>query len=152
MKETGLKPEYLELELTENVILSNRKNIQIIDELKSLGIMISIDDFGTGYSSLSYLHNLSVDRLKIDSSFVQHIQSETDDEVIIRAIIAMAKNLNLEVTAEGVESANQLNFLKKYECEDVQGYYFSKPLTEKEIKKYLKNYECKKKKETSTTK
>lgn len=139
LQETGLKAEYLELELTENVILSNREIIKTVTELKKLGVIIAVDDFGTGYSSLSYLHKIPLDRLKIDSSFIQHIQSETDDEVIIRAVIAMAKNLNLEVLAEGVETENQLNFLKKYQCEDVQGYYFSKPLTKDELESYIKN-------------
>jgi len=138
LEETGLKPEYLELELTENVILSNREVIQIVSKLKQLGVMIAIDDFGTGYSSLSYLHELPMDRLKIDSSFIKHIQSSADDEVIVRAIIAMAKNLNLEVLAEGVETKNQLDFLKKYECGDVQGYYFSKPLSGDDIEQYLR--------------
>lgn len=139
LNETGLKPEYLELELTENVILSNREIIRAVTELKKLGVIIAIDDFGTGYSSLSYLHKIPLDRLKIDSSFIQHIKSATDDEVIIRAVIAMAKNLNLEVLAEGVETIDQLNFLKKYNCDDVQGFYFSKPLTKKELEGYLKN-------------
>lgn len=134
---TGLDPQYLELELTENVILSNREIIKTITELKKLGVIISIDDFGTGYSSLSYLHKVPLDRLKIDSSFIQHIHSATDDEVIIRAVIAMAKNLNLEVLAEGVETVEQLNFLKKHECDDVQGFYFSKPLTKNEIEIYF---------------
>lgn len=146
LQETGLKPEYLEIELTENIILSNNKVVQAVNELKSLGIIISIDDFGTGYSSLSYLHKLPIDRLKIDASFVQHIHSASDDEVIIRAIIAMAKSLNLEVLAEGVESIDQLNFLKKIKCGDVQGFYFSKPLSDTEIKDYLVKHAKKNKK------
>ncbi len=139
LKETRLDPKYLEIELTENVILSNREIILAVTELKKLGVFIAIDDFGTGYSSLSYLHRIPLDRLKIDSSFIQHIQSANDDEVIIRAIISMAKNLNLEVLAEGVESLDQVNFLKKYECSDVQGYYFSAPLTQEDIKNSLEN-------------
>jgi diguanylate cyclase (GGDEF)-like protein/PAS domain S-box-containing protein len=139
LKETRLAPKYLEIELTENVILSNREIILAVTELKKLGVFIAIDDFGTGYSSLSYLHRIPLDRLKIDSSFIQHIQSANDDEVIIRAIISMAKNLDLEVLAEGVESLDQVNFLKKYECADVQGYYFSAPLSGDDIKKSLEN-------------
>jgi diguanylate cyclase (GGDEF)-like protein len=95
LKETQLKPEYLELELTENVLLNNREIILAVTELKKLGVIIAIDDFGTGYSSLSYLHELPLDRVKIDSSFIQRIQSPTDDEVIVRAVIAMANSLNL---------------------------------------------------------
>jgi diguanylate cyclase (GGDEF)-like protein/PAS domain S-box-containing protein len=139
LKETELEPKYLELELTENVILSNKEIIEAVTQLKKLGVMIAIDDFGTGYSSLSYLHRIPLDRLKIDSSFIQHIQSATDDEVIIRAVISMAKNLDLEVLAEGVETEDQLNFLKKYECSDVQGYYFSKPLVSSELEVLLRN-------------
>jgi diguanylate cyclase (GGDEF)-like protein/PAS domain S-box-containing protein len=139
LKETQLDPAYLEIELTENVILSSTEVINIVTELKKLGVFISIDDFGTGYSSLSYLHRIPLDRLKIDGSFIQHIQSDQDDEVIVRAIIAMAKNLNMEVLAEGVETLDQVNFLKKYQCHDVQGFYFSKPLTKGEIENYLKH-------------
>lgn len=137
LKETGLDPKHLEIELTENVILSNGAIIQAIVELKKVGVVIAVDDFGTGYSSLSYLHKIPLDRLKIDGSFIQHINSPEDDEVIIRAIIAMAKNLNLEVLAEGVETKDQLNFLKKYECNEIQGFYFSTPLGSDEIIKYL---------------
>lgn len=139
LKETGLEPQYLELELTENVIISHPDIIKAVSELKKLGLIISIDDFGTGYSSLSYLKKIPLDRLKIDGSFVQQIRSDQDDEVIIRAVISMAKNLNLEVVAEGVETQNQLNFLKSNECADIQGFFFSEPLTSQELKEVLKN-------------
>lgn len=139
LAETRLKPEFLELELTENVLLSNMEIMKTVTELKDIGVNIAIDDFGTGYSSMSYLHKLPLDRLKIDGSFIQHIKSSTDDEVIVRAVLAMAKNLNLEVLAEGVETEDQLNFLKKYKCSDVQGYYFSKPLTSDQLETILKN-------------
>lgn len=139
LQETQLKPEYLELELTENVIVSNQEIIKAVVGLKKLGVTIAIDDFGTGYSSLSYLKKIPLDRLKIDSSFIQHIQSATDDEVIIRAVIAMAKNLDLEVITEGVETQNQLDFLKLHNCGEVQGFYFSRPLTTEELETYLKN-------------
>lgn len=139
LRDSQLEPTYLELELTENVLLSNREIINTVTELKKLGITIAIDDFGTGYSSLSYLHKIPLDRLKIDSSFIQHIHSATDDEVIIRAVIAMAKNLKLEVLAEGVETKAQLNFLKKFKCGDVQGFYFSKPLNTNELEILLRD-------------
>jgi len=139
LKETQLEAKYFELELTENVIVSTPEIINSITELKKMGVMIAIDDFGTGYSSLSYLKKIPMDRLKIDKSFVQHIQSNTDDEVIIRAVISMAKNLNLEVLAEGVENQNQVDFLKKHECGDVQGFYFSKPLLVEQLENFLKN-------------
>lgn len=137
LKETGLKPEYLELELTENAIITNSETIEIITTLKKSGICIAVDDFGTGYSSLSYLRKIPLDRLKIDSSFIKNIHSGADDEVIVRAIIAMAKGLNLEVIAEGVETLDQLNFLKKYNCGDAQGFYFDKPLEAKDLEKIL---------------
>lgn len=137
LKETSLSPEYLELELTENVIISSIEIINTVIELKKLGITIAIDDFGTGYSSLSYLKKIPLDRLKIDSSFIQHIKGAEDDEVIIRAVISMAKSLDLEVLAEGVETQNQLDFLKTHECGDVQGYFLSKPLTVQELEIFL---------------
>lgn len=139
LDETQLSPEYLELELTENVIISSKEVMRTVSELKNLGITIAIDDFGTGYSSLSYLKRIPLDRLKIDSSFIQHIQSKADDDVIVRAVIAMAKSLDLEVLAEGVETEHQLNFLKKNNCGEIQGFYFSKPLNEEELKKILIN-------------
>jgi len=139
LQETRLDPKYLEIELTENLVISHREVINVVTELKKLGIMIAIDDFGVGYSSLSYLHEIPMDRLKIDGSFIKHIQSEADDEIIIRAIIAMAKNLNLEVLAEGVETKNQIKFLKEQENIDVQGFYFSKPLSTNEIESYLRS-------------
>ncbi len=141
LQESKLEPKYLEIELTENVILSNPEVIKAVNELKELGVVIAIDDFGTGCSSLSYLHKIPLDRLKIDSSFIKDVNSAENDEVIIRAIIAMAKNLNLEVLAEGVETKDQLNFLKKYECDDIQGFYFSTPLNSEKIKEYLSNPE-----------
>lgn len=137
LQETRLAPQYLELELTENVIVSNPEIIHAVTELNKLGVTFAIDDFGTGYTSLSYLKKIPLDRLKIDKSFIQHIESCKDDEVIVRAVIAMAKNLNLEVLAEGVETQGQLRFLKQHDCMDVQGFYFSKPLTVGELETYL---------------
>jgi len=139
LAETGLDAKYLELELTENAVVNNPDIIRSLEELKQLGVVIAIDDFGTGYSSLSYLNKIPLDRLKIDSSFVQHIQSPNGDEAIIRAIVAMAKNMNIEILAEGVETVDQLNFLKSHECTDVQGYYFSRPLTADKFEALLQN-------------
>jgi diguanylate cyclase (GGDEF)-like protein len=141
LDETKLDPKYLEIELTENVILSNREIIRIVSELKKIGVIIAVDDFGTGYSSLSYLHKIPLDRLKIDSTFVQQITSANDDKAIICAMISMAKNLNLEVLAEGVETADQFNFLKKNHCGDIQGFYYSVPLLAEDLEYYLKNPE-----------
>jgi len=137
--ETKLEPKYLELELTENVIVSTPEIVRAVTELKKIGVTIAVDDFGTGYSSLGYLKKIPLDRLKIDKSFIQHIQFASDDEAIIRAVISMAKNLNLEVIAEGVETQSQLDFLKLNECADVQGFYFSKPLSAQELENLLRD-------------
>jgi diguanylate cyclase (GGDEF)-like protein/PAS domain S-box-containing protein len=141
LQETQLAPEFLEIELTENVIISNSKVLNIVAELKKIGVSITIDDFGKGYSNLSYLQKIPLDRLKIDKSFIQNIKTAEDDELIIRALIAMAKDLNLEVLAQGVETEHQLNFLKKYNCEEGQGFLFSKPLTGNELEDLLKTPE-----------
>jgi len=139
LEEYDLDPKYLELELTENMIINNLDMINMIDEIKKIGVQIALDDFGTGYSSLNYLRVIPVDRIKIDKSYVQNIDSERGDDVIIQAIIAMAKSMNLEVIAEGVETKRQMDFLQKEKCQDVQGYYFSKPLSSTDCEEYLKN-------------
>lgn len=139
LNETELEPKYLELELTENSIVSNTSAINTINTLKELGIHIALDDFGTGYSGLSYLKNLQLDRLKIDRSFVKNIQINRGDEVIIQAIITMAHSLNLEVLAEGVETEAQMDFLKNLKCGEIQGYYFNKPLSSSDLEKVLKD-------------
>jgi diguanylate cyclase (GGDEF)-like protein len=127
--EADLDPEYLELEITESTVMKNPKYaIATLQELKATGINISIDDFGTGYSSLNYLRQLPLDSLKVDRSFVNKALTSTSDASIISAIIALAHNLNLKVVAEGVETEEQLKFLRKLQCNEVQGYLFSKPL------------------------
>lgn len=133
LNETGLEPKYLELELTENIIISNIDTSHIVSELKNMGISIALDDFGTGYSSINYLRKIPLDRLKIDQSFIQNIDIDNGDEVIMQAIITMAKDLNLEILAEGVETKKQLEFLKLRKCGEGQGYYFSKPLSNEEF-------------------
>jgi EAL domain-containing protein (putative c-di-GMP-specific phosphodiesterase class I) len=105
-----------------------RQNILIFHEMKEMGLNLSIDDFGTGYSSLSYLKRFPLNELKIDRSFLRDLSSDSDDAAIVSAIIALAKNLNLRVVAEGVENREQLAFLKEKGCELCQGYLFSKPL------------------------
>jgi EAL domain-containing protein (putative c-di-GMP-specific phosphodiesterase class I) len=139
LEETKLDPEYLELELTENSIVSNTTAVSTINSLKDLGIHIALDDFGTGYSGLSYLKNLHLDRLKIDRSFVKNIQINRGDEVIIQAIITMARSLNLEILAEGVETEEQMDFLKNLNCSEIQGFYFNKPLSSSDLEKILSN-------------
>ncbi|MDB5764802.1 MAG: hypothetical protein JWQ21_3797 [Herminiimonas sp.] len=126
---TGLEPRFLELELTENMVMSDVDNaIVILRNLKGLGIQISIDDFGTGYSSLSYLRRFPIDVLKIDQSFVNDLTVDADDAAIVAAIISLAHSLRLQVIAEGVETAEQIDFLRTHGCDQMQGYYFSRPI------------------------
>jgi EAL domain-containing protein (putative c-di-GMP-specific phosphodiesterase class I) len=128
--ETGLASQYLELELTESLLLSSADvTFSVLPELKAMGLKLTIDDFGTGYSSLSYLKHFPVSKLKIDRSFVRNIAVDPADAAIATAIIAMAKQLKLKVIAEGVEDEAQLLFLRKNHCDEIQGYYFSRPLT-----------------------
>jgi diguanylate cyclase (GGDEF)-like protein/PAS domain S-box-containing protein len=130
LRDTRLDPRYLELELTESLLLTNADVMfSILQDLREMGVKLAIDDFGTGYSSLSYLRQFQVNRLKIDRSFVQDVAENSDDAAITTAIIKMAKALNLEVLAEGVETEAQMAFLRAQQCFDVQGYYFSKPVS-----------------------
>ena len=123
-------PEYLELEITESGLMENKAdNMSVINALKKMGIRFSMDDFGTGYSSLSYLKHLSVDKLKIDRSFVKDLEQDQSDRELCTAIIEMTKALNLKVIAEGVETRFQAEFLQQKGCPDIQGYYYSKPVT-----------------------
>jgi EAL domain-containing protein (putative c-di-GMP-specific phosphodiesterase class I) len=134
LQASGLSPEYLELEITENIAVHNEESvIAVLEELRALGIQIAIDDFGTGYSSLSYLKRFPIDKLKIDQSFVRDYQPSTPDDGIIRAIIAMARSLNLKVVAEGVETLEQSDFLLANGCDEVQGYFYGKPMAENDI-------------------
>jgi EAL domain-containing protein (putative c-di-GMP-specific phosphodiesterase class I) len=134
LEETQLAPQYLELELTDSLLLSNADvTFLVLKELKAMGLKLAIDDFGTGYSSLSYLKQFPVSKLKIDRSFIRDVAMNQDEAAIAAAIISMAKSLNLKVIAEGVENDDQMSFLRAHECDEVQGYYFSKPLTIEEL-------------------
>jgi diguanylate cyclase (GGDEF)-like protein len=125
---TGANPGKLKLEITEGLAISNiEQTIDTMSQLKALGISFSVDDFGTGYSSLSYLNRLPVDELKIDRSFIKDISTTPDNAVIVDTIIVMAQHLKLKVVAEGVETEDELNYLKNQNCEFFQGYYFSRP-------------------------
>ncbi len=136
---TNLDPKYLEIELTESSIMQKSKfSIDILQELKSRGIQLSIDDFGTGYSSLSHLKQFPINRLKIDRSFVLDIDKNSDAHAIVEAIIAMSHSLKMDVIAEGVETADQLNLLWEKNCDQIQGYYLSRPKPASEIAWMLK--------------
>ncbi len=133
LRETGLAPQYLELELTESLLLSNADvTLSVLRELKAMGLKLAIDDFGTGYSSFSYLKHFPVSKLKIDRSFVRDVAVNPDDAAITTAIIGMAKSMNLKVIAEGVEDEAQMSFLRARQCDEIQGYYFSRPLAPEE--------------------
>ena len=138
LQETDLNPKYLELEITESVATKESTNIvDTLNRLKQLGVSISIDDFGTEYSSLNRLKELPIDRIKIDMQFVQGIEGNEKDQAITKVIINLAKSLGLEVLAEGVETAPQLEFLNQRMCDEVQGYYYYKPMPAEEIEKLL---------------
>jgi EAL domain-containing protein (putative c-di-GMP-specific phosphodiesterase class I) len=129
LDETGLPPKYLELELTESSIMQSAEfALDVLTRLKSMGINISIDDFGTGFSSLASLKRLPIDALKIDQSFVRDATADSDDAALVMAIITLGHNLRLQVIAEGVETEDQLKLLQLLRCDEIQGYFFSKPL------------------------
>ncbi|MFA7387568.1 MAG: EAL domain-containing protein [Thiohalobacteraceae bacterium] len=137
--DSGFPPHLLELELTESILLQNVDHtLATVQRLKALGVRLAIDDFGTGYSSLSYLKRFTVDKLKIDQSFVRDIGTDPDDAAIVRAIIQMAKSLRLSIIAEGVETGEQLDFLQREGCPEVQGHYFSRPLSASALEIFLR--------------
>jgi len=135
----GIKPELLEIELTERVIMDDvEETIKSLNNLHDYGIKISVDDFGTGYSSLSYLKRFPIDTLKIDKSFIDDVAKSSDDAAIVTAIAALAKSLHLNIIAEGVETENQVDFLNSLSCFYVQGYLYSKPLNQEQLIHFLK--------------
>ncbi|MNM89391.1 Phytochrome-like protein cph2 [compost metagenome] len=129
LEQTGLAPEWLELEITEGVLMQNvEATMTALNRLKTLGTRLAIDDFGTGYSSLSYLRRFPIDVLKIDQSFIRNLCNDRNDAALVSAIINLGKSLELDVIAEGIETADQLAFLKAHHCEEGQGYFFSEAL------------------------
>jgi diguanylate cyclase (GGDEF)-like protein/PAS domain S-box-containing protein len=138
LKETGLEPGYLELELTESVLMQHAEfSVPVLQKLKAMGVRLAIDDFGTGYSSLSYLRQFPIDTLKVDQSFIHEINADTDEATIISAVINMGCRLKHRVIAEGVETAEQLAFLRAHGCDVGQGYYFARPMPAEETAKLL---------------
>jgi len=136
-----IDPKYIELEITEGALIENIDDtIAKLQNLQALGFSIAIDDFGTGYSSLSYLKRFNFNKLKIDRAFVQHLPTDLDDISIIKAIIAVAKALNMKIVAEGAETQENIRFLEENGCDIVQGFFFSKPLTLESSKEYIQNF------------
>jgi diguanylate cyclase (GGDEF)-like protein len=139
LEHTGLDPRSLELELTESVLMKRAESTaSVLQRLRAKGIQLAVDDFGTGYSSLSYLRKFPIDELKIDQSFVHQITTVPDETTIVTAVISMGRSLNLRVVAEGVETQEQLAFLLAHQCDEAQGYYFSRPILPQDFAKLLK--------------
>ncbi|MEB0008301.1 EAL domain-containing protein [Pseudomonas sp. MH9.2] len=138
LEETGMNPELLELEITESVLMQNAEStIQILQAIKHMGIRLAIDDFGTGYSSLSYLRRFPIDVLKIDQSFVRDLSTDSNDAALVSAIISLGRSLKLNIIAEGIETQDQLDFLKTNHCEEGQGYFFSRAVEPRAFAKIL---------------
>ena len=134
LQDTGIEPGNLELEMTESLLMKQAEGaISTLDALKKAGVHLAIDDFGTGYSSLAYLKQFPIDRLKIDRAFVDNVDSDHGNAAIAKAVIAMAKSLNMVVTAEGVESESELNFLHGHQCDEAQGFLLSRPMPPQEL-------------------
>jgi len=139
LEQSGLDPKFLELELTESILIQDIQSVlPTVERLKGLGLQLSIDDFGTGYSSLSYLKRLKVDKLKIDQSFVRDLATDPEDAAIVRTIIQMAKSLNLKTIAEGVEDEETLSFLKSNHCDEAQGYLIGRPMEPDHLREALR--------------
>jgi len=141
LEQSGLAPQLLELELTESVSMADpERSVVVMRGLGELGVMLSIDDFGTGYSSFGYLRRLPLDKLKIDKSFVQDMAHSAESSAIVQAIVAMAHRLQLAVIAEGVETADQVAALRKADCDQIQGYYYSRPLAAEDCAGFIRRY------------
>jgi EAL domain-containing protein (putative c-di-GMP-specific phosphodiesterase class I) len=138
LEKSGLDARHLELELTESLIMRDiGQAITTMNGLQRLGVQIAIDDFGTGYSSLSALKTFPVARLKIDKSFIQGLPSNVDDRAVTTAVISLGKKLNLRIVAEGVENDDQIAFLRKNKCDELQGFHFSRPIPPEQIGAFL---------------
>jgi EAL domain-containing protein (putative c-di-GMP-specific phosphodiesterase class I) len=143
LRQTGLDPEGLELEITEGTVMEDTETaIKILNDLKGMGLQVAIDDFGTGYSSLTYLKQFPIHTLKIDQSFVRDITTDRHDASIVATIIGLGHSLNLKVVAEGVETEEQLRMLRSSRCDEFQGYLTSKPLPAREFEALLEQTAC----------
>jgi EAL domain-containing protein (putative c-di-GMP-specific phosphodiesterase class I) len=141
LKETGLDPGSLDLEITESSAMANaEQSIATLSDLKELGVGISMDDFGTGYSSLAYLKRFPIDKIKVDQSFIRDIPDDTDDAAIVTAIIAMARSLQLVVVAEGVETEEQISFLREHGCDRMQGFVMSRAVPPAEFARIVTDF------------
>jgi len=140
LEETGLPAKHLEVELTESVLMKHAESAEaILKALRAQGVQVAVDDFGTGYSSLSYLRKFPIDTLKIDQSFIRQISSKTDETTLLTAVIQMGRSLNLHVVAEGVETEEELEFLQAEQCDEAQGYYFSRPVPPQQFARLLES-------------
>lgn len=141
LNDSGMAPNLLELEITESMVMYNPgRMISVLAKIKSMGVRLAIDDFGTGYASLAHIKHFPVDTLKVDRSFIRNIPKDAEDKAITEAIIAMGKTLSLTVVAEGVETEEQMNFLKDHSCDEMQGYYFSKPIMPEQFADLLRKH------------
>jgi EAL domain-containing protein (putative c-di-GMP-specific phosphodiesterase class I) len=141
LESTGLQPELLELELTESMVIQNPERAgKVLAEIKKMGPKLAIDDFGVGYSSLTHLKRFPIDTLKVDRSFIRDLPQDLEDKAITEAIIAMGRSLHLRVVAEGVETQEQQTFLQDHACDEMQGFFFSKPITGGEFAKLLRTH------------
>jgi EAL domain-containing protein (putative c-di-GMP-specific phosphodiesterase class I) len=142
LETTGMAPDLLELEITEGTVTQNPEQaVRVLTAIKRMGVRVAIDDFGTGYSSLGQLKTFPVDTLKVDRSFIRGVAQNVEDKAITEAIIAMAKTLSLTVVAEGVETRDQEAFLREHACDQMQGYYFSKPITPDQLAELLHSHQ-----------
>jgi EAL domain-containing protein (putative c-di-GMP-specific phosphodiesterase class I) len=138
LADSGLEPERLEVEITEGVLLQNTEAaMTTLRQFKDLGVLIAMDDFGTGYSSLGYLQKFPFDKIKIDRSFVSALETRTDADAIVRAVVGLGHSLGMRTCAEGVETVTQLAFLKREGCDEVQGYYFGKPMPARDFERLV---------------
>jgi EAL domain-containing protein (putative c-di-GMP-specific phosphodiesterase class I) len=139
LEQSGLPPEYIEMEITEGALIDGTDMaLVVMEQLKEMGLRLSLDDFGTGYSSLTYLKRFPIDSVKIDQSFVRNLTTNPDDAAIARAVVAMTHSLNLTVVAEGVETLQQLQFLKELGCDEAQGYFVGRPIAAEAFEKIIR--------------